>query len=296
MLNFRRININDRERAEEYLKLSDFQGCEYCFANNLAWHRLNDTEVAFYRQFYISKSVDGNTIYFTYPAGGGNIFDFIDSQLVPYCKNSDIPLVICGVTKQNAELLKEHYGERAEISYDRDNSDYIYNADDLINLAGKKYHGKRNHIKRFKEKPWHYENLTPEHFENCIKFAAEFYNKGNSYTEFSAVVEQFAIDTYFKYYEQLNLKGGVLFREEKLVGFCIGERLNSNTIVVHIEKALAEIQGAYPTLCNEFLKANAQEFKYVNREEDLGIEGLRKSKLSYHPCFLTEKHTVKINY
>lgn len=296
MLDFHKITIDDREQAEKYLQISDFQGCEYCFANNLAWHRLNNTEIAFYKQFYISKSIENDLPYFTYPAGSGDIFDLIQNELVPYCKNLSVPLVISGVSRQNSQMLKEHYGDKASISYDRDGSDYIYKTADLINLTGKKYHSKRNHIKRFKDKQWYYENLAPNHFEDCIEFATEFYNQNNSYNEFSAVVEQFAIDTYFKHFEDLNLKGGVLFQENKLVGFCIGERLNSNTIVVHIEKAVAGIQGAYPTLCNEFLKANAGEFKYVNREEDLGLEGLRKSKLSYHPCYLMEKYSIDINY
>ena len=92
--------------------------------------------------------------------------------------------------------------------------------------------------------------------------------------------------------DYLNLKGGVLKADNRIVGITIGEQLNSDTFVVHIEKALADVQGAYPMICNQFAKANAAELKYINREEDLGLEGLRKSKLSYKPAFMVDKYTV----
>jgi hypothetical protein len=108
-------------------------------------------------------------------------------------------------------------------------------------------------------------------------------------------VEQYAIDTFFKYYREFNLMGGGIRIDGELVAFTIGERLNSNTVVVHIEKADTSYEGLYVLINNQFVRhfCDPNVVKYINREEDLGIEGLRKAKRSYHPVFQVEKHLVE---
>lgn len=290
MLDFKEIIISDKKWIDELLAISDFRGCEYTFANNLAWRRLSNSKIARYKDFYIVGAVDSDEMFFTYPAGKGDIFELID-KLSEFVGNKD--LIISAVNKEDLEILRSRYGDRISVEADEGHFDYIYNACDLRELSGKKFHGKRNHIKRFKENnDWEFRELTEDLFEDCIKFSVESYNNKNGYDDHSAVCEQFAIHTFFENFSELGLKGGALFANGKLVGFTIGERLNSDTFVIHIEKADGEIQGAYPTLCNEFAKIIGDGFKYINREEDLGIEGLRKSKKSYNPAFLLEKYTV----
>lgn len=301
MFDFREIKPEDKDWINEKLAISDFRGCEYSFANNLAWRRLNNTLITSYGDFYISCSFyDGQPV-ITFPTGvvcdeqGREKNIKLFSELKKYVSDMGKPLIVSSVNSDNLVWLKEYYGSKIKIDADRDGFDYIYSAQALAELKGKKYHGKRNHIKRFKENNWSFEPLTCEHFDECTAFAAEFYNNNESYDDFSAVVEQYAIHTYFSNFDYLGLKGGLLRLDGHIVGFTIGEKLNSDTFVVHIEKAVGSIQGAYPTLCNEFVKTYASEYKYINREEDLGIEGLRKSKLSYHPEFLLEKYTVTFN-
>ncbi|MBE6837279.1 MAG: DUF2156 domain-containing protein [Ruminococcus sp.] len=290
MLDFKEIKLSDKKWIDELLGISDFMGCEYTFANNLAWRRLSNSKIARYKDFYIVGAVDGDEKFFTYPAGKGDIFELI-KELDEFV--GDKNLVMTSLTKENLEIFKQHYGDRITVEADEGHFDYIYNADDLKNLSGKKFHGKRNHIRRFKENNnWEFKVLTEDMFEECIRFSALSYNNNNDYDDHSAVCEQFAIHTFFENYRILGLKGGVLLVDDEIVGFTIGEKLNSETFVVHIEKARGEIQGAYPTLCNEFAKTIDDEIKYINREEDLGIEGLRKSKKSYNPAFLLEKYTV----
>lgn len=292
MLNFREIQISDREWINELLKKSDFMGCEYSFANNMAWRRLSNSLIARYKDFYISGSLTCEHPYFTYPAGDGDICEVID-VLKKISNESGHKLMISSVNKDNLDRLSRIFGNSIKIESDPDYYDYIYNACDLIELSGKKFHGKRNHIRRFKENNnWEYRELTEDLFDECIRFSVMSYNSNNGYDDYSAVCEQYAIHTFFKYYNKLNLKGGVLFANGEIAGFTIGEKLNSDTFVVHIEKALGNVQGAYPTLSNEFAKANCSDVKYINREEDLGLEGLRKSKKSYNPAFLLEKYTV----
>lgn len=299
MFDFREIQLSDKEWIERCLKESDFRGCEYSFANNLAWRRLSDTVICRHGDFYISCSFDDDKQpVFTFPAGakceskGIERYKELFSRLKTYTEQNGHRLKISSVNSEHLKWMTEYYGDKIEVYANRDSFDYIYRSSDLIELKGKKYHGKRNHIKRFKENSWAFEPMTAGHFNECIAFAAEFYNENDGYDDYSAVVEQFVIHTFFDNFEYLGLKGGVLRKDGRIVGFTIGEQLNSDTFVVHIEKAKSEIQGAYPTICNEFARENAGEFRYVNREEDLGIEGLRKSKLSYKPEFLLEKSTV----
>ncbi len=299
MFDFREIKLSDRDWINDKLAISDFRGCEYSFANNLAWRRLSDTLIASYKEFYICCSFyDGNPV-FTFPSGvkcdsaGMEKYVRLFSDLKDFVEKQGKKLAIASVNAENIRWMSEYYGDKIDVKADRDYFDYMYNSSDLIELKGKKYHGKRNHIKRFKDKEWSFEPLTADDFDQCVSFAADFYNENQSYDDFSAVVEQFAIYQYFSNFEYLNLKGGILKSDGKMVGFTIGEKLNTDTFVVHIEKALKGVQGAYPTIANEFAKANTSDFKYINREEDLGIEGLRKSKLSYNPAFLLEKYYVE---
>lgn len=297
MFDFRQIELADKERIDGCLAVSDFRGCEYSFANNLAWRRLADTLIDFKDDFYISCSFYDGDPYFTFPSGvalddaGKEKYTELFSELKKYTEDLGKPFAVSSVSAENLPWLEEIYGDTIEVRADRDSFDYIYNSEDLINLSGKKYHGKRNHIKRFKERDWSFKLIDESDFDECTAFAAGFYN-GAEDKDFSAVVEQYAIYTFFKNFDHLGLVGGALYCDGEMAGFTIGERLNSDTFDVHIEKARADIQGAYPTLCNEFAKAAASRFRYVNREEDLGLEGLRRSKLSYRPAFLQEKYTV----
>lgn len=300
MFEFREIKLSDKEWINKCLEVSDFMGCEYSFANNIAWRRLSNTLICLYEDFYISCSYDDeNKPYFTFPTGVKTDIEGIEKykrlflELKTYSEKKNAKLKISSVNKENLKWIKDYYKDRVIVSENRDYFDYIYKTNDLIDLSGKKFHGKRNHIKRFKDTDWSFELLNENTFDECIAFAAEAYNDKNSHEDYSSVVEQYAINMFFDDFKYLGLKGGILRKERKIVGFTIGEKLNSNTFVVHIEKADSSVQGSYPTLCNEFLKACATDCEYVNREEDLGIEGLRKSKLSYHPDFLLEKYVVE---
>lgn len=297
MFDFRKIQLSDRDRVNERLAVSNFRGCEYSFANNMAWQRLNDTLICFEDDFYISCSFEDGSPYITFPTGvkvdetGKEKYIKLFASLKKLFEDQGKQLVVSSVVPENLQWMQEYYGDKITCEYNRDGSDYVYNSSDLIDLKGKKYHGKRNHIRRFTERNWSFEDICDSNIDDCISFATRFYNE-SSEVDRSAVIEQYAINLFFMNMDYLGLKGGVLRSDGEIVGITIGEQLNSDTFVVHIEKARGDIQGAYPTLCNQFAKANAAELEYINREEDLGLDGLRKSKLSYYPTFMVDKHTV----
>jgi len=301
MFDFRKITLADKDWITEKLAVSDRRGCEYCFANNLAWHRLADTVITEHDGFYICCSFEEGIPVFTFPTGvtteerNRDRFFKLFSELEKFTDYQGKPFVLCSVQNDEVIWLKEYYKNRISIKPSENGFDYIYETEALTKLEGKKFHGKRNHIKRFKDNNWSYEPITPEHFDECIRYAVDIYNNSEKYDGFSAVVEQYALNTFFSNYEYLGLKGGILRVDGKMAGFTIGEPLNSDTFDIHIEKADPSIQGAYPTLFNEFISHEAQGLRYINREEDLGLEGLRKSKLSYHPVFLLEKNYVSFS-
>ncbi|MDR0984814.1 MAG: phosphatidylglycerol lysyltransferase domain-containing protein [Ruminococcus sp.] len=236
MLNFRDITIDDKDFVDSVLKKLNRQGCEACFANNLAWSKTYGSQIAVLDDGYIIKTAK-------------YVFGYnVDME----CEKSDAS---------------------------PDFFDYIYEIIDLINLSGSKYHSKRNHLK--KAEKYTVDELSEKYFSRCKEIPAAEDDEAN------------AIEVFFKYYKELKLDGIVLLDGEKVIGYAVGSVLNSDTYDEHIEKGLKEYDGVYVRLLNEFVKYIDRKydgkFKYLNREEDLGIPGLRKSKKSWHPVYLLSK-------
>ena len=172
--------------------------------------------------------------------------------------------------------------------------DYVYESEKLATLSGKKLHGKRNHINKFKQvnEDWSYEKITKENIEECFQMALQWRIENGCEADEEKNAEMCVTLNSLRLYEELELTGGLLRVNGKVVAFTLGEEVSDDTFVVHIEKAFAEIQGAYPMINQQFVEHECMKYKYINREEDTGAEGLRKAKLSYRPVFLVEKGTV----
>ena len=293
MLEFRDIAITDKERITRALQYSQFMGCEYSFYNNMAWKRLGDSQISFYKDFYICcsfRSEDGIPNFFL-PSGKGSYKEVL-GEMKSYSEALGKPLRVSGITEPSLNMLNELFPESFTANTDEGDWDYIYNTADLTELPGRKYHGKRNHLARYNELGAEFSMMTEIDFDDCITFSAMEYNIKSADSDHSFIAEQYAINTYFNYFFELGLKGGVIRIDGRVVAFTIGEGLNDKTFCVHIEKADTSFNGIYAGINNSFAKAAAAEYKYINREEDLGIDGLRKAKLSYHPAFLLKKYTV----
>lgn len=296
MLQFREIAIGDRERANAALRASDNMGCEYSFANNMAWRRLSDSKICFFKDFYIvcAFGTEDGIPSFTFPAGSGDLRELF-CEMKSFCRELGVPLKIWGVTENKLKMLEELFPGEFTAEYDRDSSDYIYSRQELAELKGRKFHGKRNHLARFEKLDHDFSTITEKDFDDCICFIAETYNASVGYADHSAVAEQFAVNTYFSHFRELELTGGLIRIDGRVAAVTIGERLNSDTFCVHIEKADRRFEGIYAGINNLFVKNCTEGFSYINREEDLGLEGLRKAKLSYNPIFLLNKYTVTFN-
>ncbi|MBO4878419.1 MAG: DUF2156 domain-containing protein [Ruminococcus sp.] len=296
MLDFRPLVFEDREKVIPILRSSGFRGCEYSFANNLAWQRLADSRIAFYQDFYIVCAFgneDGIPA-FIFPSGKGDLTELI-GVLKRFSEDHDSPLKLSGVTENQLAVLSEFFPGQFDSVFDRDGSDYIYRVSNLTELAGRKYHGKRNHLSRFRELDYTYSPITEADYDECIVFCTEAYNGRTAESaeeEHSFAAEQYAINTFFNHFEGLGLRGGIIRIDGSIAAVTIGEPLTDDTFCVHIEKADTAYNGIYTGICNCFARAEMGGFEYVNREEDLGIEGLRRSKLSYHPAYLLNKYII----
>ncbi|MBO7473197.1 MAG: DUF2156 domain-containing protein [Ruminococcus sp.] len=293
MLEFRDIAITDKERITRALQYSQFMGCEYSFSNNMAWKRLGDSKISFYKDFYICcsfRSEDGTPNFFL-PSGKGNYKD-VFGEMRKYSEGLGRPLRVAGITEPSLNMLSELFPDGFTADTEDGDWDYIYNTVDLTRLPGRKYHGKRNHLARYNELGAEFSMMTEKDFDDCITFSAMEYNSKSATQDHSFIAEQYAINTYFNYFLELGLKGGIIRVDGRVAAFTIGDRLNDETFCVHIEKADTSFNGIYAGINYSFANAAAAGYKYINREEDLGIEGLRRAKLSYHPAFLLKKYTV----
>lgn len=294
VLSFKKVELSDMEQAVKLLQESNFRGCDYTFGNSFVWSGIYNVEHCFAEKFYFRRSGKGKGISFTFPAGRKDVHRAVEI-MSEYCAELGIPLRITA-NKEIAEKIREEYPD-AVIKLNRDISDYVYLAEDLENLKGKKYHAKRNHLNRFYENDWSFEPLTADNIEECRAmnklWRAENVDECrlSSDTE-SKLDELCVVETSFNHFDELGYIGGVLRVNGEVQAFTFGERSSDDCFVVHVEKALRKYQGAYAAVNREFVKSLGGRYKYINREDDTGSENLRKAKLSYYPIFLEEKYNI----
>lgn len=298
-INWNKITLEDKQWMMPYYQYEQSNSCEVSFANNYLWAPFYDVEYAIIEDMLVFLS-NGGKLSVSMPmakeeASAGNLKKVI-LQLEEFFRQQEKPFSMHLVTHEKMQLLEELFPGKYEIIFERDVADYVYEVEQMVSLKGKKLHSKRNHINKFKENNpgWSYETLTKENLEECIQMSGEW-KKANLCGEKDGKHAEFCVTTRaLKQFQELGLKGGVLKDGNRVVAFTLGEELNKEMFVVHIEKAFADVQGAYPMINQQFLLHEASGYKYVNREDDAGSEGLRKAKLSYYPAFLQEKGYVKI--
>jgi hypothetical protein len=214
--------------------------------------------------------------------------DTLFSKISAYFHRFNRPMVFRAVPK---EMLPYFPPSRYRIIPDRRVWDYLYRTKDLIELGGRKYQQKRNHINRFRQSyDFAYHSMTPEHFPACLRLYEQWATDKTGSPEVEA--ERLALQEAFDHYTLLNLKGGVLEAGGAIQAFTIGSRLNKDTALIHFEKANPEFSGIYSVINQLFIAKEWADTKYVNREDDMGIPGLRQAKRRYHPLRLIEKYTV----
>ena len=297
---FKEITIEDREILNPYFDLVDYEACEYNFNTLYMWQHAYKTAYYVGDNFAVLVGEYDGEVFSILPLAKKEDLPKVIDFVLDYFKEIEEKLYFRGITEEVVDYLKEQYGDRFEYAAERDIFDYVYDGEILRTLKGRKNSKKRNHINYFLseyEGRFEYRLLGKADFDDCRQLLDDWtVNKEeNNNIEEGVDDERLGIEKLFAHYDEVcdRLKIAGIYIDGKLEAFTMGELLNKNMALIHIEKANPEIRGLYPYINQQFLVHEFPEVEFVNREEDMGIEGLRKAKLSYHPCKLVEKYTVR---
>lgn len=292
-IEFRKPVIEDKALVTGYIKQKKTRSCEDTFANMLLWARFYNVCIAEVEGMLVAAMM-GNNISYHYPYGSGDVKKCIET-LIRHSEEQGREFRMHCVTPEEFENLETLFPGQFEIEYHREIADYVYEAEKLRTLSGKKYHGKKNHINKFKKtyENWEYVPMSTSNVEEAFQMLLKWKNLNLCHEHHDKNNESCVAANYLRLFEELEVCGGILRVDGQAVAFTVGEPVCDDTMVVHIEKALTEYEGSYAMINQQFVEHACKNVTYVNREDDTGDEGLRKAKLSYRPVFMVEKGTVK---
>lgn len=286
-LDFKPITIKDKQIVDQYLQSCQPEISELTFTNLYIWKEAKQTAIAVKNNTLYIKCKNKQGFYFLPPIGKKISQDTI-KVLINYSEEKNHPLIMRKIPNKLISLCKTL---NLKVHEDQDNFDYIYKTKDLTQLKGRKYDGKRWFIKKFNNNyKFQYIQFLQKHSDCCLKLAEEWINKKKKHTD-DYIDEYHALERLIKHTKTLNIEGAFIKIKNRTIAFCFGEKLNKQTYVIHFEKADTDIVGSYQTMNQLFTQKNIyNKFEYINREQDLGIEGIRKAKRSYHPTKMIKKY------
>ena len=294
-LEFKEPCLADYGKITEFIApfAEESMSCEITPMTLLIWKNYYHQKIAFCDDM-LFVSLGKNSEIFLLPFA--NDMKKAVNILKELTKSQNRPLVFLGAEGVRLDTFNSIFSEEFSQNESREDFEYLYLTEKLKNLSGKKFHSKRNHISAFsKAYNWSYESMTtdilPEVFEMADKWTEEM-KKITDDTK-SIEVENKALKEYLPFMKELNLRGGCIRVDGKIIAFTFGSPINNKVFDIHVEKALPEFRTAYTLINREFILNELLDFEYVNREDDMGLEGLRKAKLSYHPDILLKKYVIK---
>ncbi len=296
MLEFRPLELTDYKKVDAIFKKDSIENAEHCFAPMYIWSYIYPVCLSIYENtvFMRTHDKDSNEDWYLAPCGDLDFEKALELIIKDNAKRG-YELVIYSLSEAQEKIIKEKYASSFEIEYNRDNADYIYSSEDLIGLQGKKYQKKRNHISRFKRDNPEYEFvlMNKENAMEAEQFEDEWFERYRAEYSEDLEGERKAIDVVLENFDTLNLMGGMIKVNGEIVAMTVACAISDDMVDIIIEKAIHEVNGAYAMINNEFAKNCLKKFKYINREDDLGEEGLRKAKLSYYPIQIKEKINIR---
>jgi len=298
MLDFTDISIDDRALFDRHLSMYNPQASELTFTNLFMWR-------SFYKIRYaeicgllcIVATPDDKEPFAFVPVGEitSEAFREAVALLREYFFKKGWRLKFERVAESELPYFEEYMASGGSAVLDPDSSDYVYLTDNLVNLKGKKYDGKRNHINKFRSRhEFEYVVLDDSHVDECSRIVSDWCAERDCSSHAGLYCEKIANMELLSNYGKLGAKGALIKVDGRFEAFTAGELLNDNTAVIHIEKANSKINGLYSFINQRFCENTWRDTTYINREQDLGMEGLRKAKLSYHPAKLVNKYIVYI--
>nr|WP_162990944.1 phosphatidylglycerol lysyltransferase domain-containing protein [Maliibacterium massiliense] len=303
MCAFQRVTLKDKPILDPYFAAGRYENSEMCFTNAFLWgqgwdiaYDILDDAIAMMR----ATTPEGKLFFF--PPLIKDKKDLCRAMRwgTDLAKAEGVPFEMRGVPDPVRELILSSckHPERYEICEDRNNWDYVYNASDLITLRGNRYHGKRNHLNQLRARTsFTYEALNEQNARRCLENYYLWYERHKSEermlrSEQSLNFEKDAIERGLANWQALGLVGGMILIEGEVQAFALGEQLTEDMAVVHFEKANTEYPGLYALINQQFAEHAFADMTFINREEDMGLPGLRKAKESYHPVRMIRKYIV----
>jgi uncharacterized protein len=289
---FSKLTLEDKPLFDSLLKEAQPQISELTFTNLFVWNasepvqtsQLDETVLIQRRRLRDSK------IFLLPPLGKKRLLEALRS-LRSMSLEGELP-PFYGFTPQQVQQLENEFNR---VELDRDNWDYVYLTSDLADLPGDRYHPKRNFVSRcLSNYECRYASIGPNEIQECLQLQTRWCNLRNCSQVQGLEAENTAIKAAFENYEGLGIFGGAVYVDDTLEAFTLSEPLNDDTAVIHFEKANPEIEGLYQLVNQWFCQKALGKFRYINREQDLGIPGLRKAKESYYPRHMVEKSIVHL--
>lgn len=295
-MDFSEITLESKTEFDHYIGQHQVQISELTFTNFFSWRYFYRFRYAIIAGLLCVISVPCRGEHFAMmPIGNVNEENFAEafSKIRRYFIEEGWRPIFRKIPAQKLEFFRDKAASEEAIVFDRDNSDYLYNTSDLIELRGKRYDGKRNHINRFKKRhTYEYVPLECSLISECSRIMQEWCEEKDCTCQNGEYCERKANLELLRNFKTLGCKGALIKVDGVFEAFTVGEMLNEDTAVIHIEKAKNSIDGLYTLINQQFAQREWSETTYINREQDLGLEGMRRSKLSYHPVRLIEKYTV----
>ena len=298
-ISFRDINLTDRPFFLQILERLQPETSDLNFTNLFIWRNF------YHLKAHLAEKTQA-IILLAAPSGWSPfylppLFDWTDrskfyeiiQKMRSYASSQGFNFQIRRAPVFFAKQMELIFPGEFQVIPDRKSYDYLYSAKDLRELSGRKLHAKRNHLNRFlRTYHWEYREITPDLIPECKTVAKKWCEIKNCEKVGILSHEQNAITTLLDNFEPLKVRGGAILVDGKVEAFTVGEELNKQTAVIHVEKANIAINGIYAAINQMFAEKQLSEYEYINREEDLNLAGLRKAKKSYHPCRLVEKYII----
>jgi uncharacterized protein len=290
MLDFKPLNIEDKAIFNRYFREDPPEISELTFTNLFMWQSLYHpvwTELD--NNLLIIMNPDNSSPYSFQPVGTGDKQKAMETLLTYLEDKTDSPKI----SRAGEVFVNNVDKTRFTCTPDPNNSDYVYQSQDLINLSGRKYHRKKNHLNQFiKSYQCEYRELDADLVECFINMQEKWCMMRECMENPNLLSEDYAVRRALTNFKELDYRGGAVLVNGRMEAFSLGELLNPDTAVIHIEKANPDIPGLYAAINQMFASSAWSETDFINREQDLGIDGLRKAKESYYPHHMINKYTI----
>ena len=308
---------DDRQLIQSYTLWGERQNCDLSFANLISWKYLYNTQFAIVDDYLVFRFHYNRHLAYMMPVAkpqpqeDGTFkvkpCDECSIEVIKAIRDDSIamghPFLMMGVCNYMRDLIEQRFPDTFDIKPNRDFADYIYTREKLVNLSGKKLQSKRNHINKFKSlyPNYEYRALTPDLIPQCLALEKQWRKVSKDDTDETDLDEELSeelrsMTRAFNRWDRLGLVGGTIWIDNTLVAFTFGCPINQTTFDVCVEKADVNYEGAFTIINQEFVKHLPEKYFYINREEDMGDEGLRRAKESYKPDILLEKNTIMEKY